>query len=145
MAAKDLQGLYDCFTEKASWTKQEITDKIKKWIEKNQHIKSGMNKPATIEFGDIIMYSISGQHHPCVIFKKQDGVCYGLIATTKSHEHHFLSKIERSRVFTDSYFSITMVSVTEAFALDNFVGLFDSHSELKAAVRLLKTKYKKIL
>lgn len=143
--AKDLVSLFGCFDDKPSYTKDEITHRIKRWMEKNQNIKSGINKPVSIESGDIIFYNIAGLFHPCVIFKKKDGICYGLIVTSKDREHHFLSKIEKSRIFTDSFFSITVASVTEAFALDNFAGIFDSLAELKTAVKLLKTKYKDIL
>lgn len=145
MPAKDLTGLYDCFTDKSSYSKAEIQERVKKWIEKNQFIKSGMNRPTSIELGDIISYSIAGVHHPCIVFKKKDGVCYALVATTKDHEHHFLAEIKHSRIFPNTFFSITVVSCPEAFALDNFIGLFDSIKELKAAIKLLKTKYKDIL
>lgn len=142
---KDISALYGMFEEKKSYNREEVVGTIKKWLDRNQNVKSLLNKPASIEFGDIILFNIAGRLHPCIIFKKLDGTCYAIVTSTKDHEHHFLSKIEKSRVFRESFFTITVISVTEQFALDNFVGMFDSNVELKQAVRLLKTKYKKVL
>jgi len=144
--SKDLTGLYGCFTDKTTYNQQEIQDRIKKWVDKNQNIKSPMNKPTSIEVGDVILFHIASMFHPCVVFKKTvDKKCYGLVISSKDHDHHFLTKIENSRLYIKSYFTITVISVTEQQALDNFVGIFDSPKELKQAVKLLKTKYKDIL
>jgi len=144
--SKQVDSLYNSFDSGRTYNKEMILVILKKWIDKNQYIKCNTDVPDTIEFGDVILFNISGRNHPCVIFKKDENKnCHGIILSTKSHEHHFTAKIENSRIFLNSNFTSTIISVTEETARNNFIALFDSPKELKNAVKLLKLKYKKIL
>jgi len=143
---RDITSLYNLFETTRTYDKDTIIMILKKWIDKNQNIKSNLDIPKSIEFGDVILFDISGQNHPCVVFKKEDdGTCHVIVLSTKSHEHHFIAKVEKSRIFSRSNFTSTVVSMPEIQALNNFIAVFDSPKELKAAVRLIKAKYKKIL
>ena len=137
----DLYGIF----EKTQYNREEIIAIIKRWVDKNKNIKSNVNIPDTIEFGDVILFSIANRNHPCVVFKKENNICHALVLSTKQYEHHFIAKIEQSRLFTISNFTSTIISLPEDQAKRNFIGIFDSPQELKKAVKLVKTKYKRIL
>lgn len=142
---KDVSALYNLFEDGRTYKKIEIVSLFKGWIDKNQNVKSNLASPDNIEPGDVILFDICGQNHPCIIFKCEEGFVHGIITSTKQHEHHFVSKIEHSRIFKNSNFTSTVISIPESIAKNNFVGIFDSVKELKEAVKLIKEKYKTIL
>ena len=143
--SKDISAMYDLFLLGRLYSKEQIVSSLKGWIDKNQNIKSTLDSPKKIEAGDIVLFNISGQNHPCVIFKKIENTCHGIVLSTKDHEHHFIANIENSRLYYRSKFTSTVVSMTEEQAKNNFVAIFDSPRELKKAVKLIKEKFKNIL
>jgi hypothetical protein len=101
--------------------------------------------PKDIIVGDIVDYNIQGQLHPVIIIKVIDKQCFGVVLTTKNNDYCTLSKIENSRVFSESYFSCTIIGLTVEYALTRWRGVFDNPKEIKRVKTLLKQNYKNIL
>jgi len=101
------------------------------------------NEPAV---GDVVSFNIQGSLHPCIIFKidKEKDKYFG-ICLSSTDGVYCVKKVENSRLFHASYFTNLITIQSREHIMKNWRGLFDSPSELKEVIKILKKAYNKLL
>lgn len=96
------------------------------------------NKPNFIKRGDVfISFGENNKPRPCVVLKvlKDKTVLYTTLTSTENI--HNLCRF-KSRFFSEGWFSKHISVCTEEMAINKFVGVFDSISDLNKATKMLK-------
>ena len=102
-----------------------------------------INKPKYLKKGDVYIAAVGNKRRPVVIAKILDDIVLGIpLSTTKDELNLYKSS---SRFFKDGWFSKQLISASEQYAYDNWVGIYDNHKRLNIAVKKLKKLYTNFL
>ncbi len=117
---------------------------------KNEMMKEGrfinigkVYRPKELARYDIITSMVCGSAHPCMIYKIDDIYVYG-VCFSSSEAAHNIYEFKKSRIFSNSYMTNTLVRQTKEEALAHFVGIFDNRIEADLAFTKLKNFYKDV-
>jgi len=115
-----------------SWLNEAKND----WISKKER-----NKPDDIVVGDVILFSINNKAHPCVVFHTTDTHVMAIVLSSQKEKGHNLRPVSGSRIYKNSYFTTTVITVEKEQALRSWASLFDVTEDLRQAIWDLRKYY----
>jgi hypothetical protein len=127
---------------------QSISHKLTEKLENDGKLmtvsSSKKYKVSGLKKYDVIYVSAIGVPHYFMVHKVIGEVVYGVIFTTKTHEHFYLHTVKGDRIFEGNVVSNTYLSISKDMALESFVRVYEDKKEADEIFRKLKGHYRKL-
>lgn len=100
-------------------------------------------KPKKLAKYDIVTAMVCAVPHPCIVYKVTPEYVYVVAMSTTVDAHNIMS-LEKSRIFSTSYITNTVIRLHSEDAREQFVGIFDNKCLADEGFRQLKKLYKDV-
>lgn len=121
--------------KKSDWKKEQVLDLINKIRKDNTEVDD-------VVMYDIFSMNIFGLPHPAVVFKIGVTASYAIVLSSKDKEHSIYPSSTRG--MKSGFFTQTIVNIDNQYIMENWIGVYQDKSAVKAALEILKKKYKEI-
>ena len=140
---------------KPTWSAKELIPKLESISHRiNEKLEDGgkilsvksskMHKVSSVKKYDVLYLSAIGTPHYFLVHRVIDKVVYGVIFTTKTHEHFSLLTVKGDRIFEGNTVSNTYMSASLEMALQSYVRTYENKKEADEIFRKVKSHYKKL-
>jgi hypothetical protein len=139
-------------SSKPTWSSKELTAKLQSISTKLSEVLEDEGKIVSVSSSkrhtvsvlkkyDIIYVSAIGVPHYFMVHRVVGEIVYGVIFTTKTHDHFFLHIVKGDRIF-GNVVSNTYLSISKELALKSYIRVYEDKKEAEEIFRKLKDHYR---
>jgi len=138
---------------KPTWSSKELTTKLQSISNKITETLEDEGKIVSVSSSkkytvsvlkkyDIVYVSAIGVPHYFMVHRIVGEIVYGVIFTTKTHDHFFLHTVKGDRIFEGNVVSNTYLSISKDLALKSYIRVYEDKKEAEEIFRKLKAHYR---